>query len=92
MAKKEEALFYVEWRDAMAHVGSWVDQDEAISWMESSEGLVKQVGFIVKETNEYILMCARIAEINDGQTSLGGLFKIPTKWIKRKVKIPTSFS
>lgn len=44
MKKCNYPLVYLEWYDAMSHLSTWVDQEDAIEWAEGSEGLVKQVG------------------------------------------------
>ena len=77
-------LIYIEWFDAMSNLSSWMSEDDAIEWAENGEGLVKQVGWVIKETKSYILIAGRLGKINSDSLDLGGLFKIPTKWVKKK--------
>ena len=83
-------LMYIEWQDAMSNISSWITEEDAIEWAKNGEGLVKQVGWIIKETKSYILIAGRLGQINMGAQDLGGVFKIPTKWIIKKELI-TSF-
>lgn len=57
---KKPKLIYIEWYDAMVNLSSWITQEEAIEWAENGEGLVKQVGWVIKETKSYILIASRL--------------------------------
>ena len=85
MGKKKKETYeavYIEWIDAMAHDDVWIDEEDAVKWAEGDEGLVKQVGWIIKETSDYILLASRLGEINRDTPDFGGVFKIPTKWMR----------
>lgn len=88
---KKPKLIYIEWYDAMVNLSSWITQEEAIEWAENGEGLVKQVGWVIKETKSYILIASRLGQINSTSLDLGGVFKIPTKWVKKKIPISSSY-
>ena len=77
-------LVYIEWCDAMANISHWMNEDDAIEWAENGEGLVKQVGWMIKETKSYRLIAGRLGQINSDSLDLGSLFKIPTQWVKKK--------
>lgn len=77
-------LIYIEWCDATSRHDAWVDIKEAIEWGDNSSWVIKSVGWLLKETNKYILLSARIGK-DDAVGLVGGLFKIPKTWIlKRK--------
>ena len=80
-------LIYIEWSDAMANISSWMTEEDAIEWAENGEGLVKQVGWLIKEGESYLLIAGRLGQINLGSPDIGGVFKIPTKWVKKKTVI-----
>jgi len=82
-------LYYIEWEDATESETVWQSEKDAIEWAESStRGLVLQVGWIIKETEEYLLIAGSVGAISaEDVQDLGQVFKIPTKWVKKKVKI-----
>lgn len=51
---------YIEWEDVTSSGASWYDKEEMELWADNaSQGfVVKNVGFILKETKRYILMCS----------------------------------
>jgi len=78
---KQPKILYIEWCDAISKIDdAWTDLEDSLEWGEEAEWIVKEVGFVLKETKQYILLASRHSE---GQ--YGGLFKIPKPWIlKRK--------
>lgn len=76
-------IVYLEWCDAVGNSDQWRTEEEAIRWAESGEWLVKQSGFIVKETEKYILFASEISESVDGH-QVNGLLKIPKTWIRNR--------
>lgn len=80
-------LIYIEWADAMANLSTWIDVEDAIEWAENGEGLVRQVGWVIKETQNYLLIADRLGQINSTVPDLGGVFKIPIKWVKKRITI-----
>ncbi len=80
-----EEIIYIEWCDAMSSMEAWTSESDAIKWAESSNWVNKQVGFVVKETDKYLLLAGEIGNVEVGDPQLGQLIKIPTTWIlKRK--------
>ena len=79
-------LVYVEWVDASSNSG-WMSHEEAEKWIEKPNWLVKQVGWILKESKKHLILAGRL-ETDDCQL-VGALQKIPKTWItKRKVLKP----
>lgn len=77
---KEQKLVYIEWCDAIANTG-WYSKEMALDWARESLWLIRQCGWILEETKEYILLGSR------NQTALeewGNLQKIPKTWIKKR--------
>lgn len=83
-------LYYIEWMDAMAYLATWGDKEEITDWARSNEGLVKQVGWIIEENDNYILLASRIGLINTDEPDFGSVFKIPSRWVKKKKEITSS--
>ncbi len=87
-------LVYIEWRDAMVKLSTWSSIEDCIEWADSSEGLVKEIGWIINETDSYLLLASRTGEINQDEPDLGGVFKIPKGCIVKRsgLKITSSSS
>lgn len=83
----EYPIVYIEWCDAMAYLDTWTSTDDAIEWSKSNEGMVKQVGYLISKDKDHILLASRIGFINTDEPELGGVFKIPTKWVKKIITI-----
>lgn len=80
-------LIYLEWADAISSGCVWITKDELEDWLDTSEWIIKQVGFVLKETDEFILLASHYKpEDKWGEEQYGHLQKIPKTWIrKRKV-------
>ena len=76
-------LVYLEWGDAISNTG-WMSKEDALEWGEEQHWLVKNVGWLLKETKDYILLAAKYS---DGSGEYGLLHKIPKTWIKRREAI-----
>lgn len=79
---------YFKWADATSPINTgqaWWDEDEAKKWSQEQQYWVEQLGFLIEKNKKFILIASHTntAEL-DGQTitTLGGLLKIPTTWIR----------
>ena len=70
-------LVRVTWNDAIEKLGGWYSEEEAIEWAEEDGWVVTQVGWLLKDVQEYILLCGK--KSNEG--SFGQLMKIPKSCI-----------
>ena len=78
-------LIYLEWCDAFTKEDkSWYNYDEIIDWADNHDWIIRQVGFLIKETDEYILLCAQLNPQSEGGMMLGLTTKIPKTWIRKK--------
>ena len=77
---KQYRLIYIEWADAITDTG-WKTEKQSIKWAESNDWVVKNVGWLLKETKGYILLAAKYSEITQ---EYGLLHKIPTTWIRKR--------
>lgn len=81
-------LIYIEWCDATQTAPDWELLEETIRWADEEYWVVKQIGFILKETKEYILLTSQICDISDNnKIKVGGAIKIPTTWIRKRIKL-----
>jgi hypothetical protein len=77
-------IIYIEWCDAMSSTEAWTSESDAIEWAESNDWVNKQVGFVVKETDKFLLLAGEIGNIESSEPQLGQLIKIPTTWILKR--------
>lgn len=71
-----DKIVYVEWLDSLSDDNGWVSEQYSKEWGNNEDWLIKQVGFILEETETYILLASR----KNPQTissKVSGLFKIP---------------
>lgn len=73
-------LIYIEWGDAISNTG-WMSVEEAKRWGKEQHWLVKNIGWLLKETKDYILLAAKYSDENQ---DYGLLHKIPKTWIKTR--------
>ena len=82
-------LVYIEWADAVSNNIRWFGEDEAKDWAKNINFVVKECGFVMKETSKYTFLVNRLSNTEyhgEGDKECGGLHKIPKTWIrKRKV-------
>lgn len=91
MDKRDMKLIYIEWADSVSSGSQWYSKEELKDWDTDDFWIVKQVGFVIKETKEFILLCSQYRPPNHFVTDgdYGHLQKIPKTWI-RKRKILTT--
>lgn len=79
---------YIEWADSVYATGEWRTLDECLEWDRDVTFTVKQVGWILKEDKDSILIAGRKNEqgiLEDIEEEYGLIQKIPKAWIiKRK--------
>lgn len=66
-------LAIVRWIDISSHDGAWMDYSDAENLKPIS---VDTVGWIIKETNEYIVIVSSLSP-EDGETVTGSVNAIP---------------
>jgi hypothetical protein len=87
-----KTLTYIQWCDAISNERSWMSLEEAIEWAKTDSWIIDEVGWILEETDEYIVFASRIADVTNGKPeTVGGVFKIPTTWILNRKEIKSSF-
>lgn len=75
---------YIEWCDAVEKDYGWSSKAEVLEWAKTDNWVIKQYGFIVEETDKYIVLATRYSEDKDGEIMFGGIIKIPSTWILNK--------
>jgi hypothetical protein len=79
---------YIKWCDATSNENAWRTLDEALDWADNENWEVENIGWILKETREYILLATkRSKETEDLDSQYGNLFKIPKTWIRERKNV-----
>lgn len=83
-------LEYIEWEDVVSSGADWYEKDDKEKWADDMSGtfLVQQCGFVIQETDKYILLCSHYhpdTEIVPEQW--GHLQKIIKSLIRKRKKI-----
>lgn len=80
----DNPLIYIEWCDATAINSDWEPVQTVIDYAKEDESwLVREVGFVLEETDEYILLASQIT----AGGNVGNAVKIPTTWIRKRIEL-----
>lgn len=81
-------LIYLEWSDAIESQAGWQEIDTINEWAKSTDWMVAECGFLIKEKKEYIVFASRKGDYQgDNIPKFGGIMKIPKTWIKKRVDL-----
>lgn len=81
-------LIYIEWYDAHGRSGGWFQSNELKEWARRQENFVAEVGWLIEETKEYLLLANKQwTGSNADEHDLGGITKIPKTWIRKRKTI-----
>ena len=89
---KEEELEYIEWCDAIVMKNGWYSKDDVKYWGENEDWKVKQVGYLIEENENYILLATKYNPQEDGDDRFSEITKIPKTWILKRANVSLSFS
>ncbi len=86
-------VIYIEWCDAISNNSQWLSVEDAKKWGNNEDWVIKQVGFLIEETEEYLLLAGRINPHNytEDDLKVDGLLKLPKTWIRKKIDL-TNFT
>ncbi len=83
-------LIQIGWADAVENSAGWYSKEEALKWGKDYNWVVHQVGWVLEETEDYILFCNHYSPTDEeGDGVYGGLFKIPKPWVKYRKELTT---
>lgn len=86
--KKKYPKIYIEWADTISPLEKvWRNELSSIEWAVNEDYWVSEMGFLIKETKEWILLAGRYNVTKEGdieEISLGDLTKIPKGWIRNR--------
>lgn len=77
-------LIYIEWQDC-AYKQGWSTKEKAIEWAKDGGWHIRQIGFLLDETEDYVLLCDSWSPEDDWKNKeYTGLVKVPKGWIKNR--------
>lgn len=83
-------LIYLEWEDACS-LHEWRHESQLLDWANNTEYMVKQVGWLIKETKRFIFIASRFSPGNTYQEiyedQYGMLQKIPKTWVRKRINL-----
>ena len=74
-------LMYVEWSDSITLDDGWKEVEEIIDWADKTNWIVRQAGYLIKETKEYIVLATQYNPTIDCVEQYSTFHKIPKTWI-----------
>jgi len=83
-------LIYIEWCDAIEAQKTWQSLEEIKEWADTNNWIVCEVGYLIKETKEYILIANRASLYDEDEPTYAGVMKIPFTWIKKRIDLTNS--
>jgi hypothetical protein len=91
-AKSICKIIYLEWCDAIADSSRWMSIKEAKDWGNNEDWLIKQVCFLLDETQEYLLLAGRINphQHTEDEIRVDSLLKLPKTWIRNRIDLSGS--
>lgn len=82
----DQKLIYIQWCDAISNQQPWLSEDEAIEWADNNNWVNEQVGWVIKETEKYLLLAGE-RNLYVSESHYGHILKIPTTWILKRVEL-----
>lgn len=91
MKTKKYPLIYIEWEDSYSVPQSWHTEEDMTGILADESSIVKQTGFIIKETDSFIVLANQLNELSLSADQYSGLHRIPKGCLKKKLEL-TFFS
>ena len=81
-------LIYIEWCDAISSGAEWTNANDLDRWIDGTEWIIKQTGWILHEDKKCLTICSQIKPEDDfTDIQYGHLQKIPKTWIRRRIDL-----
>ena len=88
--KPTKKVIYIEWIDAITNP-NWMTKQETEDWTDNTDWIIRDVGWLIKETKKYIHIASGWKVADDfTEEQFVNHHKIPKGWIVKK-KILTTF-
>ncbi|MFN8290761.1 MAG: hypothetical protein U0U70_10920 [Chitinophagaceae bacterium] len=85
-------IIYLEWCDAISDGSGWMSFFKAKEWGNNEDWVIRQVGFLLNETEEYLLLAGRVNphNVTEDDLKVDGLLKIPKTWVRKRIDLSES--
>lgn len=81
-------LIYIEWCDAIGtQEVSWMTLEEAKEFADNQDWITHEVGYLIEENDKYLLIASKKGIHHNNITTYGGIMKIPTTWIVKRIDL-----
>ncbi|KQT25869.1 hypothetical protein ASG22_03990 [Chryseobacterium sp. Leaf405] len=80
-------LVYIEWEDAYSVPQEWHTEDQMTGILADECFTVKQTGFIIKETDKFIVLANVLNELNLSENQFSGLHRIPKGCLLKQIDL-----
>jgi len=81
-------LIKIGWADAIENLYGWHTKKQSLKWAKNDNWIVHQVGWILEETDDYILFTSQYNQATaKRKETFSGLFKVPKPWILYREEI-----
>jgi hypothetical protein len=74
-------IVVVKWVDAHEKAQEWDTMEDTLDWAMESNWIVTQVGFVLFENKDYLLLSSQVCEPEKHVQKAGNATKIPKGWI-----------
>jgi len=64
----------------------------SLDWSDNEDFIISQAGYIIKETDVYLLIAGQYNKQTDSPSRYSNLHKIPKTWIRKKIDLTTLVS
>lgn len=75
----ERKMVLVEWVDITTTDTSWRSLEEAEDWVDETDSIVRQAGFLISKDQDYLVLCCSYIP---GLDLIGAVVRIPIPTIK----------
>lgn len=84
---KSNKLVYIEWEDAYSVPSGWQTKKEIGGILSNESFIVKQTGFVIKETKRFIVLANQVNYLKLSDSQYSGLHRIPKGCLRKRVNL-----
>lgn len=90
MKNNNYPLVYIEWEDAYSVPQEWNTAEDMTGILADESFIVRQVGFVLKETKTFIVLANMVNTLNLSDNQYSGLHRIPKGCLRKRIKLKVS--
>ena len=85
--RKPCPLIYIEWEDSVSVNSGWETAQSIAQWAADDECLICQAGYLIAETDGYIVLASQYNPHQGSEERFSSLHKVPKAWIRRRIDL-----